>query len=636
MGAAAFDIGAVFICLTSLVYMIICGHYKKFQSKVLLIIIVDVAITAASNAAAALIRTYAVASAASHTAIEVVGFIYFVTHTALAPLFVLYVLAVCRVSTGNSIARNIVPGVPFIAAELLVLTNPITHWVYTYGPDLSFWRDWGIYALYIIGTLYLVVGFVKLVYRWRALTRMKRRALVYFFLMAAAGIMVQLLIPVLRVELFAESLAVLGVIMFVENEDDVIDSETGVYNRQALRLDLATYSSRGKPFYLIVVRVTNIDALNRLGRKVHTEGSLIVSLADYFKSIVEWHCVYRTAPTRFVLVDPNLDKVQAAELAKKISDQLGKGWKFGGIEVALHAVVALACVPDDMPTTDDVFYLLDTPMPHAPDGTVLQGEGLNYLVRRAGVERAVQRGFDEDNYEVYFQPIVRADGSMHEAEALMRLNDSELGGVPPIEFIEVAERLGCVDRIGDFALRQACAFLQSGEPQRLGIDEINVNLSVIECMQTDFVDRVRRAVAESGVDAHRIGFEITESVASGDYDFLGRVMERLKRDGHKFSMDDFGTGYSNMHSLQTLDFDIVKIDKSVLWDAEKSSTGMAVLENSVRLLRNTGCKILVEGVETASQLELLQRFGVDYYQGYYFAKPMPKDEFVAFIAQHRV
>ena len=139
-----------------------------------------------------------------------------------------------------------------------------------------------------------------------------------------------------------------------------------------------------------------------------------------------------------------------------------------------------------------------------------------------------------------------------------------------------------------------------------------------------------------GVSPKVISFEITESVAAENYEFLARMMRRISSDGHRFAMDDYGTGYSNLHSLMTLDFDTVKIDKSVLWDAEKSDMGMAILENSVNLLRSIDRLVLVEGVETQEQHDMLQRMGVDYYQGYYFARPMPKDEFVAFVEQHRV
>ncbi|MBQ8983394.1 MAG: EAL domain-containing protein, partial [Lachnospiraceae bacterium] len=123
-------------------------------------------------------------------------------------------------------------------------------------------------------------------------------------------------------------------------------------------------------------------------------------------------------------------------------------------------------------------------------------------------------------------------------------------------------------------------------------------------------------------------FEITESVAASDYKFLGRVIRSLKKNGFMFSMDDYGTGYSNVAAILSLDFDVVKIDKSILWGAEKSELGLIILENTIHMVRQMKKQILVEGVETLAQIELLTKLGVDYLQGFYYSKPIPKQEFI--------
>lgn len=635
INTAPFSFGAILVCLTCLVYMVLHRRYEKVQSKMLLAIVVVLLVNAVSSMTAEVLKGYMLVSDAAAASVFVANYTYFVTHTALAPLICAYFFIVCGRSSKRPTLVNVLSVLPFVVTEVLVVINPFTHWVYYYGQNMIFTRNWAMYVLYIVAAFYILYGVATLLRSWRALTSVKRRAIVYFFIMVCFGVIVQLIEPGVRLELFAESVALLGIMLFVENEDEMIDSETGVYNRQALKMDLDSYVALGKPFYVIAVRVSNADAINHLGRSILTANTLAGMLADYFKSIAPWYRVYRAAPTRFVLIDPGMEKAQATELADAIANRFSSSWKHGDLDFNLRAVVALACVPDDLPTTEDVFYLLDTPVPRVADGSVLKDEDLNYLVRRAEVERAVQRGFEESGYEVHYQPVMRTDGTVRSAEALMRLRDGVLGDVPPTEFIEVAERLTLIEGIGDIALRQVCAFLQGGEPQRLGIENINVNLSVVECMQADFVERVRGTVAEYGISPEHIGFEITESAAAGDYGFLDHVMGELKNDGHRFAMDDFGTGYSNMHSFLALDFDVVKIDKTVLWDAEMSGTGAAILKTSVDLLSDAGYKVLVEGVETVSQLEMLRHLEVDYYQGFYFAKPMPKDEFVAYVEQHR-
>ena len=164
------------------------------------------------------------------------------------------------------------------------------------------------------------------------------------------------------------------------------------------------------------------------------------------------------------------------------------------------------------------------------------------------------------------------------------------------------------------------------------MDSINVNLSVIQCMRPGFVNRVLEIVDGIGADKAMINFEITESVSASDYRILSSVVKSLKSSGFMFSMDDYGTGYSNMQAIFSIDFDIVKIDKSILWGAEKSEMGMIILANSVNMIKQMKRKILVEGVETKEQIDLLAGFGVDYLQGYYFSKPVPKDKFLEVIS----
>jgi EAL domain-containing protein (putative c-di-GMP-specific phosphodiesterase class I) len=139
----------------------------------------------------------------------------------------------------------------------------------------------------------------------------------------------------------------------------------------------------------------------------------------------------------------------------------------------------------------------------------------------------------------------------------------------------------------------------------------------------------------SGINKRLINFEITESVAAGDYRLLNKTINALKREGFMFSMDDYGTGYSNIQSVFSLNFDIIKIDKSILWSAEKNELGRIILENTVRMIKQMGRQILVEGVETQAQLDLLKQIGVDYLQGYFFSRPIPKDNFIRLIANNR-
>ena len=278
--------------------------------------------------------------------------------------------------------------------------------------------------------------------------------------------------------------------------------------------------------------------------------------------------------------------------------------------------------------------MIDKPVP-ANNKKILRGNDLDYVVKRQAIESALSRGFAEGSYEVYYQPTYHIDKKLHGAEALIRMHDKEMGNLYPDEFIPVAEQNGLIDDIDDFVLEEVCKFIKSGVPKKHGIDNINVNLSVLQVMRPKFIDHINEIVDKYDIDKKFINFEITESIAATDYDMLSNIIILLKKEGFLFSMDDYGTGYSNVSAVFSLNLDVIKIDKSLLWGAEKSESGMIILENTIRMIRQMNKKILVEGVETAAQIKLLEKLGVDYLQGYFFSKPIPKDDFVALISRQK-
>ena len=253
-------------------------------------------------------------------------------------------------------------------------------------------------------------------------------------------------------------------------------------------------------------------------------------------------------------------------------------------------------------------------------------------MHRAAVERAIRKCVNDRKFEVYYQPTYYLEGyRLHGAEALVRMHDEEIGFVSPEEFIPMAEQIGLIEQIDDFVLGEVCGFLASGVPAQRGMECINVNLSVIQCIRPGFFEHIVEIVDSYKVDHSLINFEITESVGAESYEKLAIVANQLKSAGFSLSMDDYGTGYSNMEGIFSLNFDIIKIDKSLLWSAEKKKRGYVILKNSVQMIHDLGRLVLVEGVETEAHIEMLRKLGVDFLQGYYFSKPVPKDDFLKVI-----
>ena len=624
----AFYIIAILISFTSLVYTVIQQRTDRLQNKLFLSMLLAVVLNCLSVIVCALVEPYKHDSHTAYVLLEIFQFSYFFFHATISSILFFYVCSVVGIIEQFSFRKKLLYSTPLIITEFFIVTNPLMHWVYYYDENKQFTRNWAEATMYIVAVLLLVLSVYYLFRFWNAINHRRQLMLVYFFVVAIVGMIIQLFNINIKSELLGESIALMGLMLAVENEDDRIDADTDVYNRKALHLDLNNYFVTKRRFKVLVVHIVNSDIIQRMTGSANLD-ILVRLVVDYFRTIVPKYHIYRANPSIFVLICMEEDVTQ---IAKKIEKRFESSWGYQEIDVMLNSAILYASVPEELKTHEDVFYMIDSPLPGVGTEKVMHGNALDYLMRRGNVESAIHRGMADGHFEVYYQPTYHMEGmKLHGAEALLRLNDPELGFISPEEFIPVAEQVGMINEIGNFVLRQVCSFWQSGIPKQHGMESINVNLSVIQCMQPGFVKNILSIVDSFKVPHENLDFEITESVAASDYNVLSSVIQELKQAGFLFSMDDYGTGYSNMQSVFELDFDIIKIDKSILWAAEKESTGRAILENSARMILQIGKKILVEGVETQEQIELLRPLQVDYLQGYFFSKPLPKQEFIELI-----
>ncbi|MBO4395636.1 MAG: GGDEF domain-containing protein [Eubacterium sp.] len=625
--ALGMSIAGLLICLANLGYMHIQGYTDKTNNRLFLVMLYLLTINTVCGIVLPLTNTEKLTSDSIAFIHNLFRYIYFLTHTALSPLFFFYTASIIGRSLVENKTRAVLKAIPFFVTEILVIINPLTHFVYTIDDQMAFHRNWGEALIYAAAVFYFVMIIILILFSWKVLTKKKKTTLILCFFIVTVGVLIQLFIPWLRVEVLFEAIGFTGTMVSLENEDDRMNASVGVYNRAAFGVDLEAALQNYKKLYMLVIRITNLDAITRmLGRRRMIYAHLLVS--NYLKTVVPRYSIYSTNPGAFVLLLYHKNEEETDEIAHNIDNKFREPWIVGESEVPLSVVLMRTELPEKVKTVGSALYMADAPLPPDLDKTILEDDDLQFLLRRADVERAISRGLTEHSFEVYYQPTYYADGTLHGAEALLRMHDNKLGDIYPDEFIPLTEQMGLIDAVDDFVLREVCRFIRSGIPQDKGMDVINVNLSMMQCMKKGFAEHINSIVEREGVEKSFINFEITESVAATDYKLLGNVVHDLKKEGFLFSLDDYGTGFSNMNAVFSMNFDIIKIDKSILWAAEKSETGAIILENSVRMLSQMGKKILVEGVETEEQLELLRKLGVDFVQGYLFSKPIPEKEFI--------
>jgi diguanylate cyclase (GGDEF)-like protein len=247
--------------------------------------------------------------------------------------------------------------------------------------------------------------------------------------------------------------------------------------------------------------------------------------------------------------------------------------------------------------------------------------------RQHQIAQALPGALERNQLAVVYQPIVGIDGTPTHVEALARWPHPSWGQVSPGEFVPVAEQNGQIHAMGRWVLRQAC--LDAARWPGANPPKVSVNVSAMQVSSGHLVSQVREALAAAKLPSHRLVIELTESLPMARSEGVSQTLSDLRAMGVSLALDDFGTGYSSLSSLMKQPVSLVKIDQSFVKDVPGG--GEILIKATVDVARRFGLDVVAEGVETALQRSRLESLGVNYMQGYLFGRPMPADEFVAWL-----
>lgn len=240
----------------------------------------------------------------------------------------------------------------------------------------------------------------------------------------------------------------------------------------------------------------------------------------------------------------------------------------------------------------------------------------------------LREAVNNEEFVLYYQPKVDIKSEeIVDMEALIRWNNPKRGLIFPDKFIPLAEDAGLIVPIGEWVLREACIqnkkWIQKGyKPRR-----VSVNISARQFQYYNFLDTVSNILEETGLEPEYLGLEITETTAISDIEYTINVLNKLKDLGVFVIMDDFGTGYSSLKYLREMSINEIKIDRAFIWDIETNEKNRAISRTITLLAKQFNILVTAEGVETKEQLDILKKIECDKAQGYYFSKPIPKEEF---------
>ncbi len=488
--------------------------------------------------------------------------------------------------------------------------------------------------LYMAFATYMLIRYTK------TLSTEKATALWIYYLLMLAGIPIRILTKSSSIFEFSISIALLLCVYTFQNPSEFVDRQSGAGTRNALTFAISTNLIQKKDFTLLGIHIDRISGL--LDESATETGSeLLIQISQYLQQLCQPGNLFYLDTGDYILLFPNVSPDEA--IIEKTEEQIRKRfrdtWNLKGDSVRLFETPFALGFPDEIDSLErfgEVKGVLDkTLLRQSRDIIRVSDLNMKIVEHDKKIDNIVKHALEDGLLEVFYQPIYEPKtGKFSSCEALLRLKDPQLGFISPAIFMPIAERNGTILAIDRFVLSQVCEMLATSDARKLGLEYAEVNLSVVDCIQANLSDNVLSTLKKYAVRPEEINFEITETYEQGITAVMNENIDKLSDIGITFSMDDFGTGYSNLVRIATLPVKLFKLDKSIIQAAFDSELSYMVMLNLIKIIKSLKKEIVAEGVETGEQARQIIKLGVDHIQGFFYARPLPKDKFIEFLRDH--
>lgn len=568
---------------------------------------------------------------------EGILYFYFTFRNMHAPFHVLLIASVTHswsVIKKNRVLLS-VGMIPLIISELTLYSNLFTHKVFTLGQDLSYIRGSQISIIYFCGGIYMAMGISMLASYRKLLRKDKFFALISMYPLNILAILLQILFPGLLIEMLAVSMTSLLCSITLFNPQEMKDPVLDVFNYRGFEDEMKKNYFVGKSDRIILVNIINWDSIKAmLGNENVTV--LLMRMISGFQKIFREHKVnvniYYLENGFFGFIDEKDSLEAIKEVAEDMDGFLLEDLSLNRVVIQLNSSICYFDMMEQFKKYEEFYSFSENfrKFISVSKGACSIQEVMedNDFALRNNLDSIIDEAISKKSFTMFYQPIFSVSTNSYVgAEALIRLKSEKYGYVSPAKFIAAAVNSGAIHKIWDFILDDVCRFISENELIVMGFEKINLNVSGIQLMSAGFAERVESCLSRYKVNPSMIAFEMTESDFFNPQPLFIRNMRKLSEYGISFAIDDFGTGNSNICRISHLPISTVKLDRQFI-SMNEIEGSRSILLNTIKMLKDLGLKILAEAVEDERTVEVLKNLDCDYLQGFYFMKPLSKEDFL--------
>lgn len=492
--------------------------------------------------------------------------------------------------------------------------------VYTYGES--------VLAVYSSVTVYIIATLVTIGRYFKRLNKRRTFAVGLWMFVYICAAIIQFLNNELLLVGFASAMGMLILFVVMENPEANLERRIGCFNSYALSEYMSKGLEKQKSFSVMEISFDDLEYLENRGIFVDQVLRNIVTLVNRDTR----GKVFKDINSNIVVISEDADVLAAS------AETVYRNFSEDKLLCKSMNVILLKNNTSftSMDEISRFFTFLRQGEAQKVEGVLVADESMiaKYMEKYI-IEEQISEALQEERVEVFFQPIYcNEEKQFTSAEALVRIRQKDGSFLSPGVFIPVAENNGQIVELGERIFRLVCKFIHENDLEALGIHYIEVNLSVIQCQMENLAERLIAITNEYQINPAQINLEITETGVVSARRILLNNMKKLIDEGFTFSLDDFGKGESNLMYVVEMPVSIVKLDYDISKAYFNTEKAKHVVKAVVGMAHELKLKMVAEGIETENELSMMQAEGIDYIQGYYYSKPIPREEFITFVKKH--